>query len=79
MTRNSNWNFKKQTSPFWSNVAMTGLSVYAEFPGGFGIKKLMPIHKANRGYRAWQYIEPIMMMLYGGGRHAEDLRKVLKI
>lgn len=52
---------------------MTGLSVYAEFPGGFGIKELMPIHRANRGYRAWQYIEPIMMMLYGGGRHAEDL------
>ncbi len=59
-----------------------GLSVYAEFLRGFGIKDLierdMPRAGSNRGYRAWQYIEPIMMMLYGGGRHIEDLREIVE-
>ena len=58
----------------------SGLSVYAEFLRGFGIKELidthMPLPGSNRGYQAWQYIEPIMMMLYGGGRHIEDLREI---
>lgn len=59
----------------------SGLSVYAEFLRGFGIKELiethMPLPGSNRGYRAWQYIEPIMMMLYGGGRHIDDLREIV--
>lgn len=58
-----------------------GLSVYAEFLRGFGIKELidrqMPFPGSNRGYKAWNYIEPIMMMLYGGGRHIEDLREIV--
>jgi hypothetical protein len=57
-----------------------GLSVYAEFLRGFGIKDLidkhMPLPESNRGYRAWQYIEPLMLMLYGGGRHIEDVREI---
>ncbi len=39
-----------------------GLSVYAEFLRGFGIKELidkhMPLPGSNRGYKAWNYIEP---------------------
>ena len=58
-----------------------GLSIYAEFLRGFGIKELierhMPLPGSNRGYKAWNYIEPIMMMLYGGGRHIEDLREIV--
>ncbi len=58
-----------------------GLSVYAEFLRGFGIKdfidKHMPLPGSNRGYKAWNYIEPIMMMLYGGGRHIDDLREIV--
>lgn len=57
-------------------TARAGLSVYAEFLRGFGIKDLidkhMPLPGSNRGHKAWKYIEPIMMMLYGGGRHIED-------
>lgn len=57
-----------------------GLSVYTEFLRGFGIKDLidkhMPLPESNRGYRAWQYIEPLMLMLYGGGRHIEDVREI---
>jgi len=49
---------------------------------GFGVKELidkhMPLPGSNRGYRAWDYIEPIMLMLYGGGRHIEDLREIVE-
>lgn len=59
-----------------------GLSVYSEFLRGFGIKDLiekhMPSPGSNRGYKAWNYIEPIMLMLYGGGRHIEDLREIVE-
>lgn len=57
-----------------------GLAVYTEFLRGFGVKELidkhMPLPGSNRGYRAWNYIEPLMMMQYGGGRHIEDLREI---
>ena len=57
-----------------------GLSVYSEFLRGFGIKDLidkhMPLPGSNRGYKAWSYIEPVMLMQYGGGRHIEDLREI---
>ncbi len=57
-----------------------GLAVFAEFLRGFGIKglveKQMPRPGSNRGYRAWSCIEPLMLMMYGGGRHMEDLREI---
>lgn len=57
-----------------------GLAVYTEFLRGFGVKdmisKHMPLPGSNRGYRAWHYMEPLMLMLYGGGRHIEDLREI---
>jgi hypothetical protein len=43
----------------------------------------MPLPGSNRGHKACpkdpleKYIEPIMMMLYGGGRHIEDLREII--
>jgi len=62
-------------------TSRSGLSVYAEFLRGLGIKdlidKYIPSPGSNRGYMAWQYIEPIMMMLYGGGRHIDDLREIV--
>ncbi len=45
-----------------------------------GIKSLieayMPEPGSNRGYRAWQYILPVLLMLQAGGRHVEDLRQM---
>ncbi len=62
-------------------TSRAGLSVFAEFLRGFGIKELidkhMPLPGSNRGHKAWKYIEPIMMMLYGGGRHIDDLREIV--
>jgi hypothetical protein len=36
----------------------------------------MPLPGSNRGFEAWRYIEPLVLMLYGGGRHIEDLREL---
>lgn len=59
-----------------------GLAIYAEFLRHFGIKdmveRLMPEPGSNRGYRAWHYIEPILLMLTGGGRHIEELREIIQ-
>jgi hypothetical protein len=60
----------------------SGLSVYAEFLRGLRMKELidttMPEPESNRGYKAWQYLEPMMLMMYGGGRHIEQLREIVE-
>jgi len=60
----------------------SGLSVYAEFLRGLRMKELidttMPEPESNRGYKAWQYLEPMMLMMYGGGRHIEELREIVE-
>lgn len=57
-----------------------GLAVCSEFLRGFGVKGLidsqMPLPGSNRGYGAWGYIEPLVLMMYGGGRHIEGLREI---
>jgi hypothetical protein len=40
------------------------------------IREAFPRPGSNRGYEAWAYIEPILLMLVGGGRHIEDLREI---
>lgn len=63
-------------------TSRSGLVFYSEFLRTYGIKglidTLMPEPGSNRGYRAWQYIEPILLMLIGGGRHIEDLREIIQ-
>ncbi|MEM3112533.1 MAG: IS1380 family transposase, partial [Candidatus Anstonellales archaeon] len=62
-------------------TSRSGLALYSEFMRAYGIKELieslMPEPGSNRGYRAWQYIEPILLMLIGGGRHIEELREII--
>lgn len=61
-------------------TSRSGLTVLSEFLRGFGVKDLidkhMPSPGSNRGYGAWNYIEPLLLMQYGGGRHIEDLREI---
>jgi len=40
------------------------------------IRDYFPRPGSNRGYNAWAYIEPLLLMLEGGGRHMEDLREI---
>ncbi|MFN3395750.1 MAG: IS1380 family transposase, partial [Thermodesulfovibrionales bacterium] len=42
------------------------------------IDRFMPEPGSNRGYKAWQYIEPMLLMLIGGGRHIEELREIIE-
>ena len=58
----------------------SGLVIYAEILRALGVKRLVECHMpkplSNRGYRAWRFIEPLLLMIYGGGRHIEDLREI---
>ena len=36
----------------------------------------MPVSGSNRGHEAWEYIRPLSLMQYGGGRHIADLREL---
>jgi hypothetical protein len=40
------------------------------------IRKAFPRPGSNRGYDAWTYLGPVLLMLEGGGRHIEDLREI---
>ena len=61
-------------------TANAGLAVFGEFVHATGI--LEEVDKALRGpgsgagYKPRQYVEPLMLMLQGGGRALEDLRVI---
>lgn len=61
-------------------TSRSGLVLFDEFIKAFGLKGIlarhMPLPGSNRGFEAWRYIEPLVLMLYGGGRHIEDLREL---
>ena len=58
----------------------SGLAMFAEVIRALGVKQKVEEHfpkpGSNRGYEAWSYIEPVLLMLEGGGRHIEDLREI---
>jgi len=58
----------------------SGLALFAEVVRTLGvpgkIREAFPRPGSNRGYAAWRYIEPLLLMLTGGGRHIEDLREI---
>jgi hypothetical protein len=58
----------------------SGLTLFAEVVRTLGvpgkIREAFPRPGSNRGYQAWSCIEPLLMMLVGGGRHVEDLREI---
>jgi hypothetical protein len=61
-------------------TARSGLALFAEVVRtvkvGEKIEGAFPRPGSNRGYAAWAYIEPLLLMLVGGGRHVEDLREI---
>lgn len=58
----------------------SGLAAYAEVLRALRIGELVQRHMpgpgSNRGYKPYRFIEPLLLMLYGGGRHLEDLREI---
>ncbi|MDH7514059.1 MAG: transposase [Clostridiales bacterium] len=58
----------------------SGLALFAEVVRTLKVdqrvRDVFPQPGSNRGYEAWTYIEPLLLMLEGGGRHIEDLREI---
>jgi len=58
----------------------SGLALFAEVIRALRVGEKVEAHfpkpGSNRGYEAWSYIEPVLLMLEGGGRHIEDLREI---
>lgn len=57
-----------------------GLILFDEWIKAYGVQQWVEEAfsppGSNRGYAAWRYIEPLVLMLYGGGRHIENLREL---
>ena len=53
-------------------TSRSGLILFDEFIKAFGLKGVltrhMPLPGSNRGFEAWRYIEPLVLMLYGGAQ-----------
>lgn len=58
----------------------SGLALFAEVMRSLKVREKIEGHfpspGSNRGYDAWEYIEPLLLMMEGGGRHVEDLREI---
>jgi len=58
----------------------SGLALFAEVVRTLRVdqkvRDAFPRPGSNRGYEAWSYIEPLLLMLEGGGHHIEDLREI---
>lgn len=61
-------------------TARGGLALFAEVVRALKVEEkigeVFPRPGSNRGYEAWSYIEPVLLMLAGGGSHVEDLREI---
>lgn len=59
---------------------LAGLALFGEFLEaldlGDWVGKVFPAPGSAKGYEAWEYVRPLILMLHGGGRALEDLRKV---
>ena len=57
-----------------------GLSLFGEFLHAMNlpnqINRAMPEPGSGAGYKPSQFVEPLLLMLHGGGRTLEDLRQI---
>jgi hypothetical protein len=57
----------------------SGLALFGEFLRAIGMDRdvdgAFPAPGSVKGYSAWAHIQPLLLMLHGGGRALEDLRK----
>lgn len=60
----------------------SGIVIYYEFLKRLNIDSLadkyMPMPGSNRGYKPSSFIIPLMLMLFSGGRHIEDLKELIE-
>jgi hypothetical protein len=59
-----------------------GLALFGEFAYGVGLSELVDEHLpkpgSNSGYKPSVYVNPLLLMLHGGGRSLEDTREIKK-
>jgi hypothetical protein len=59
---------------------LAGLALFGEFLKTTGLERefgaAFPVPGSARGYSAWEHLHPLLLMLHGGGRALEDLRKI---
>lgn len=73
-------NFKLEFSEKEKITPYAGLAIYGELYKGIGLDKLItkyfPEPGSNRGFKADEYIQPLVLMLIGGGKYLEDMKKI---
>ena len=61
-------------------TAHGGLSLMVEFNHGISLRELtdkyLPLPGSNRGYKPPVFVDPLVLMLEGGGRSLEDIREL---
>ncbi len=62
-------------------TAHGGLALMAEFNHGIGLRELtdkyLPLPGSNRGFNPSVFVDPLVLMLEGGGRSLEDIRELI--
>jgi len=58
----------------------SGLVIFGEYLKAIGLDRLFarhfPVPLSHRGYEGYRYVLPLVLMLHGGGRYLEDLRRI---
>jgi len=58
----------------------SGEIVFGEYLKAIGVDRLcdkyLPQPKSNRGYVPFTFIQPLLLMMHGGGRSLDDIRMV---
>jgi hypothetical protein len=77
---------EKTTLPFKLAITdetltpFSGLALLGEFLRAMALDRevggAFPAPGSARGYDAWDHVQPLLLMLHGGGRALEDLRKI---
>jgi len=61
-------------------TSRSGLALFDEVTGALRVEQKVQGHfprpESSRGYEAWAYVEPVLLMMEGGGRHVEDMREI---
>ena len=73
-------NFKLEYSGKDEVTPYSGLAIYGEMYKGIGLDRVieqkMPRPGSGRGFKANEYVKPVVLMFLGGGRYLEDIRKI---
>lgn len=80
MIKQKLFNFNSMERSADEVTSRAGLIIHDGFMRALKIDKIvdkhMPCAGSNRGYKASEYVRPLSLLQYGGGRHIADLREL---